>query len=76
MSFKWDRMYKWEQNIERDITDSVYEYVCEYYGIDDVGDLTQEQYREVEAYAEEYSFSIMSIGFSNLLNDWLEQKEE
>lgn len=69
MAFEWNKMHKWEENIERDITESVYEYVCEYYGIDDVGDLTEEQYREIEAYAEEYNFSIMRIGFSNLLNN-------
>lgn len=69
MSFEWNRIHKWEDNIEREITDSVFEYVCEYYGIDDVDDLTKDQLLEIIAFREELNeFSPIQIGFSNLIN--------
>jgi hypothetical protein len=69
MSFEWNRIYKWEDNIEREITDSVFEYVCEYYGIDEVEDLTKDQLLDIIAFREELNeYSPMQIGFSNLIN--------
>ena len=75
MAFKWNRMHKWEENHERSITEDVEEYICEHYGIEDVLFMTVEQYQEVEAFAEEYEFSIMHVGFSNVLNNWLDYRE-
>jgi hypothetical protein len=69
MSFEWNRMYKWQENHERNITDDVYEYVCEYYGIDEVDELTPDQLEEIEAFRNELNeYSVMQIGFSNLIN--------
>ena len=76
MSFEWNRIHKWEENHERNITEDVEEYICEHYGIEDVLLMTVEQYQEVETFAEEYVFSIMHIGFSNVLNNWLNYREE
>lgn len=76
MAFEWQKMYKWEENVERDITESVEEYICEYYEISGIEEMTPKQYQEVEAFAEEYNFSVMRIGFSNVLNDWLNYREE
>lgn len=76
MSFEWQKMYKWEENIERDINESVEEYICEFYSISSVEEMSVEQYQEVEAFAKEYEFSVMHIGFSNVLNDWLNYREE
>lgn len=75
MAFEWNRMHKWEENHERSITEDVEEYICEHYGIEDVLFMTVEQYQEVEAFAEEYEFSIMHVGFSNVLNNWLDYRE-
>jgi len=69
MSFEWNRIHKWEDNIEREITDSVFEYVCEYYGIDEVEDLTKDRLLDIIAFREELNeYSPMQIGFSNLIN--------
>jgi hypothetical protein len=69
MSFEWNRIYKWEENVERNVTNSVYEYVCEHYGIDDVEKLDGDQLSEIEAFREELNqYSVMQIGFSNLIN--------
>lgn len=77
MAFEWNRMYKWEENHERNITEDVEEYICEYFNISNVLEMTPEQYKEVEDFSEEMNeFSVMRIGFSNVLNDWLNYREE
>ena len=77
MSFEWNRMYKWEENHERNITEDVEEYICEHFNISNVLEMTEEQYKEVEEFSEEMNeFSVMRIGFSNVLNDWLNYREE
>ena len=69
MSFEWNRIHKWEDNIEREVTDGVFEYVCEYYEVDDVNDLTKDQLLDIIVFREELNeYSPMQIGFSNLIN--------
>jgi uncharacterized membrane protein len=74
MSFEWKKIHKWQENHERNITDDVYEYVLVYYDADAVENLTQEQINEIQAYRDELDeYSIMKIGFSNLINQWENQ---
>lgn len=75
MSFDWPRMHKWEENIEREVTDGVEERVMEVYGVDDIVDLNKEQMAEIQAWREEYvsEYSPMNWGFSNLYNRWEEE---
>ena len=69
MSFEWYKIYKHENNIEADVTERVYDYVCEYYGLENVEELTEEQIEEVRAFADELNeYSPMMIGFNNLFN--------
>lgn len=69
MSFEWYKIYKHEDNIEADVTERVYNYVCEYYGLENVEELTEEQIEEVRAFADELNeYSPMMIGFNNLFN--------
>ena len=71
MSFDWPRIHKWEENLEREITDSVWEYVCEFYGVEEISELTLEQIQEVEAFRDELNeYSPMQWGFSNVINHW------
>jgi len=71
MSFDWPRIHKWEERIESDVTDSVYEYVMEHYGVDEIVELTEEQIKEVEDFRDELNeYSPMQWGFSNLINHW------
>ena len=76
MAFEWNRMYKWEENHERNITEDVEEYICEYYSIDSIEEMTSEQYQEVEKFWQEYEFSIMSYGFRTVLENWTNYREE
>lgn len=71
MSFDWPRMYKWEENIERDMIDSVESYVLEYYGVEDIVDLSKEQINEIEAFCDEYEWNLlMAPGFRYVINLW------
>ena len=70
-SFTWPRIHKWEENIEREITDSIWEYICEFYNVEEITDLTLEQIQEVEAFKDNLNkYSIMHLGFSNVINHW------
>ena len=46
--FHWDRMYKHEENIERDITERVEEYVCEFFDVETIFDLTDSDIDQIE----------------------------
>jgi len=76
MAFEWNRMHKWEENLEGQITDAVFEFVCEQYGVEEVTELTVEQFKEVNQFYEEMNeYSVMHIGFVNLTNHWQDENE-
>jgi len=71
MSFEWPRIHKMEEWVEREMTDTVYDYVFEFYGVDELTELTPEQIEEIEAFRDEVSeYSPIQMGFSNLINMW------
>ena len=78
MAFEWHRMHKWEENIERDVTDGVEEQICEHYGVEDVLELTSEQMDEVRAFREEHvsEYSPMNWGFSNVIMRYEDENYE
>ena len=68
MAFEWGRIHKWEENVERDVTDAVFEYIFEHYGVDEITELNGDQIAEIEEFREELNeYSVMQIGFSNFL---------
>jgi hypothetical protein len=75
MSFKWVRMHKYEENIEREINDCVIEQVCEHYKISDTNELTQEQIKELELFATENKYSILAQGFRYVIDEWENNNE-
>jgi hypothetical protein len=77
MSFNWDRIHKWETNIEDDILRSCEEYICEFYGVDLIDDLSKEQIDEVRKFQEELNeFSVMQYGLRTVLELWEASKVE
>ena len=71
MAFEWNRIHKWEENIERDVTDAVEQQIMEHYGVDDITTLTEDQMNEVMAFKEELNeYSVMQWGFSNIYSQW------
>jgi Mn-dependent DtxR family transcriptional regulator len=68
MSFEWPRIHKWEERVEQEVSDSVFEYVCEHYGVDEIDELTPIQLKEIEDFRDELNeYSVFQIGFSNLI---------
>ena len=77
MSFKWDKMYKWDDNIERTMIDNVEEYVLEYYCVDEIAQLTETQIKEINVFCEEFDWNIlMAPGFRYVINTWEEEQDE
>lgn len=77
MAFEWVKINKHEDNIESDVTDRVFEYVCEYYKVEEITELTQEQISEIDEFRDKLNeFSVMQIGFSNLVNQWESENYE
>jgi len=67
--FEWSRIHKWEENHERRIIEDIEEYVCEYYKVDDIFDLTEEQVNDLENFRNNdlNEYSVMQVGFSDIL---------
>jgi hypothetical protein len=71
MSFEWNRMYKWDENYERQMVEDVSEYIREYYNVEEIEDLTQEQINEIEEFCEGFDWQIMMApGFRYIMNQW------
>jgi len=75
--FSWPRMHKDEERIEREAYDCVETVILNHYEIEDIADLTKEQWDEIHEWQEEYvgEYSPMNIGFSDVYNYWEMQNE-
>lgn len=69
MAFEWLKYYKWDENFEREATEAVEDYVIEFYGVEDLFELTEENIKEIQDFHDEMSdYSCMKWGFANLLS--------
>jgi len=77
MSYEWPRMYKNEEYYENQIRDDVVQHICEYFEVEDIVDLTREQYLEVMKYRDEElnEYSVMQVGYSLALYQWESENE-
>ncbi len=72
MAFEWNRIHKWEERLEEQTTERVYEFVLEFYDVEDVVELTEEQINEVVEFRDHEldEYSSLQIGFLNLISHW------
>lgn len=74
MAFEWNRIHKWEDNIYSQVDEMVQEYVFEYYGVEELTELTEEQIQELEDFRNDPNciseYSPLQYGFSTLINWW------
>ena len=71
MALVWNRHHKWEENIEREVTDGLIELIQEQYGVDEVSELSEDQINEVMAFRDELSeYSPLQWAFSNVYSYW------
>lgn len=74
--FDWPRMYKFEDNLWNYAVQWVEEYVLEYYDVETIGDLTEDQIDDVKSFMETNveESSPLITGFYELINWWEETK--
>jgi len=71
MAFEWNKIHKYEENFEREIREAVEEYVLEFYDIESVGELTEEDITSIADFKNWIGeYSVMQIGFSELIAEW------
>lgn len=76
MAFEWPRFHKWEENIEREVTDGLYELIFEQYDIEEISELTEKQIDEIMAYRDELNeYSPLQWAFSNIYSMWESEQE-
>ena len=70
MAFEWNRIHKWEENHERSIIEDVEEYICEYYNVEEIWDLMEDQIYDLENFCNNdlNEYSVMQVGFRDVLN--------
>ena len=73
-TFSIAKPYKWIENIEREITDGIWEDVMIWFNVDDVSNLTEANIEELEMYHSEIDqdryLDMISIGIRNIINWW------
>lgn len=72
MSFTWERIHKWDENIESKITEEAYDYVEDFYGVDDIYSLTEDQIREISEFVEDPNteYYLMCVGLRSIISSW------
>lgn len=68
--FFWHRTHKIDEWVEREMIDCVWEYVSEFYDVEEITELTEEQIGELEAFRELdlNQYSPLQWGFSWLIS--------
>ena len=72
MAFEWPKIYKSEEYFEYQATEWVLDYICEFYDVEDIEELTELQIEEIVQYRENdlNEYSPMQLGFSNISAQW------
>ena len=70
--FEMRKPHKAEEYYENQIIEQVYEHITEFYGVDEITEITQEQINDIDNFRNNdlSEYSVMQIGFSNLINAW------
>ena len=77
MKFEWNKIHKYEENFEREIREAIEEYVLEFYDIESVGELIEEDITSITDFKNWIGeYSVMQIGFSELIAEWESENED
>lgn len=75
-TYEWNRAHKVMDWIEDEITGAAIESVTEWFGVDEISELTEEQISEVENYAESDScYDVLAMGLRNVVSQWENEQE-
>jgi len=76
MAFEWNKIHKFEDSFEREIIDSVEDYIMDYYDIIELHELTEKEVNEIKTFTQELSeYSVMQVGLNNILMRWDDMNE-
>jgi len=72
MAFEWSGVHKCDEHFANEISESVNQFVFEYYKIEEIEQLTREQIDELDHFRTKVldEHSVMQAGFSNLISQW------
>lgn len=74
--FDMPRIHKLEEWVEREMTESVRDYVQEWFQVEDVIHLTEKQVTEIENFVMTLSdYSPVQLGYFNIIDEWKEENE-
>jgi hypothetical protein len=68
MSFEWARVYKSEDYFDQLITESALEYILEFYGVEELEELSYQHLKEIEEWVDTENPYIMGIGIRNVMH--------
>lgn len=69
--YTWTRIHKTEEFYETQIISDVVDNVLEYFEVEEIEDLTEDQIEQVRSFSEELNeLSVMQIGYSDVINIW------
>ena len=74
--FEVARLGKYEDWIDQQICDTVYEIITEFYGVDDPNELTAEQINDVQQWCEEHDPHYLGPRFREVIDDWYYENGE
>lgn len=73
-TYRVAKPYKWIENIEREVTDNLWEDISEHFGVEEISELTKDNIEELEAYHTEMQedgyLDLISMGIRNIINWW------
>lgn len=74
MSYDWPRIHKSEEWYENQIIDEVVQHVLDWFGVEYIAELTEDQIGEVCSFYESNEklseYSVMQCGFSHVIMVW------
>jgi len=68
--FEVVRLHKYEDWIDQQIADTVYELINDFYGVDDPNDLTAEQINSISEWVEQHDSFYLGPRFRLVIDDW------
>lgn len=68
--FDVPRLHKYEDWVDQQIADTVYELVTEFYNIEDTNQLTEEQLKSISEWVDREDPYFLGPRFREMIDDW------
>ena len=70
--YTFHRAHKVEDWISREMYDTVFEQITQWFGVEEIGELTEEQMDEIIDYRENHlsEYSPLQYGYTDIISEW------